>query len=129
MQLKKRKTISYSVLFAVMVILSNISPIHEAFSLFGDINHFRYSNLTGEFTFIEEWKGRDIAMMNRWWVNFKKIEKKDTTLYRLFTKNPIAFWRIRTFFADPKYKLPYKNWKEIERKRGKITDLERFQNF
>jgi hypothetical protein len=68
-------------------------------------------------------------MMNRWHVEFKKKEKNDTTLYRLFNKNPFAFWRIKSFFTDPKYKLPYKNWKEIERKRGNITDLARFQNF
>lgn len=129
MQLKKRKAIFYSALVGLVVILSNISPIHNIFSLFLDINHSKYSNATGEFTFIEEWKGRDIAMMNRWHENFKKTEKKDTILYRLFTKNPLAFWRIKSFFTDSKYQLPYENWEEIERRRGKIKDLGRFQNF
>lgn len=125
--LKNKKIIIFTSIIFIVAILSNISPIHEVFSLFGDSNHFRYSNSTGEFTFIEESKGRDIPMMNRWYLEFKKKEKTDTTLYRLFTKNPLAFWRIKSFFTDTKYKLPYKNWEEIER--GKITDLARFQNF
>ena len=87
---KNKKLIILSSIFLIVAILSNISPIHEVFSLFGDTNHFKYSNATGQFTFIEESKGRDIAMMNRWWVTFKKIEKTDTTLYRSFTRNPLA---------------------------------------
>ena len=82
MQLKK--TIIYSVIFFVVIILSNISAVHEVFSLFWDSNYFRYANATGEFTFIEE-KGRDIPMTNRWYAEFKKKEKIDTTLYRLST--------------------------------------------
>ena len=48
----------------VVIILSNISPIHEVFSLFGDNDHFRYSNYNGEFTFVE-FKGRDTAVLKR----------------------------------------------------------------
>ncbi len=50
MQLKKRKRIIYSIIFLVVVILSNISPVHDVFSLFGDNNQCRYSNYNGEFT-------------------------------------------------------------------------------
>ncbi len=113
--------------FVLIVLGSNISPVHEIFSLFGDSNHFKYSNDNGEFTFVE-FKGRDTAMMNRWLTAYKQ-QSKDTVLYRLFSKNPFAFWRIKSYFIDPKYNLPYKNWEEIEKTRGTITDLARFQNF
>lgn len=44
---------------------------------------------------------------------------KDKKMYRLFSKNPLAFWRWRLYFFDERYQLPYKDWAEIEKVRAK----------
>ncbi len=110
------------------MILTNVSTCHEVAIIVADTNHYRYSNSNGIFTFIEESKGRDTAMLNRWFSEYKK-ETNDTILYRLFSKNPLAFWRYVDYFNDPKYKLPFKDWNEILMKRGEIKSLDRWQNF
>lgn len=128
MQLKKRKRIIYSVILLVVILLSNISPIHDVFSLFGDSDHFRYSNYNGEFTFVE-FKGRDTAMLKRKLEHYKS-EKGDSVIYRLFSKNPLAFWRINKYYTDPKYKLPYKSWAEIKAKRKyELKNSNNWQDF
>ena len=43
---------------------------------------------------------------------------KDTVVYRLFWKNPLAFWRWAEYFNDKRYDLPYKSWESIRKKRG-----------
>lgn len=44
----------------------------------------------------------------------------DTIIYRLFSRNPILFWRWGQYlFGDPKYKFPYKSWEEIKAHRPK----------
>lgn len=50
----------------------------------------------------------------------KVYPNADTVVYRLFKKNPLIFWRWREYiFGDEKYKFPYKDWDEIEKKRPK----------
>ena len=128
MQLKKRKTIVWTTIALSIFIMSNISPVHEVFSLFGDNDHFRYSNHNGEFTFVE-FKGRDTIMLKKVFNIFSE-KSGDTVLYRLFSKNPLAFWRISKYFTDPKYKLPYKSWAEIKAKRKyELKNSNNWQDF
>ena len=126
MQLKK--TIIYSVIFFVVIILSNISAVHKVFSLFGDNDHFKYSNYNGEFTFTE-FKGRDTIMLKKVFNLFSE-KSGDTILYRFFSKNPLAFWRINKYFTDPKYNLPYKSWAQIKAKRKyELKNSNNWQDF
>ncbi len=44
----------------------------------------------------------------------------DTTIYRLFWKNPFKFWHWWQYISkDHKYDFPYKSWEEIEARRPK----------
>ena len=128
MQVKKSKRIVWITIVVCIVIMSNISPVHEVFSLFGDNDHFRYSNYNGEFTFVE-FKGRDTAVLKRK-MEHLKLEKQDSLIYRLFSKNPLAFWRINKYFTDTKYKLPYKSWAEVKAKRKyELKNSNNWQDF
>ena len=128
MQLKKRKTVVWITIAVCIVIMSNISPVHEVFSLFGDNDHFRYSNHNGEFTFVE-FKGRDTIMLKKVF-NLYSEKSGDTILCRLFSKNPLAFWRINKYFTDPKYYLPYKSWAEIKaRRKYELKNSNNWQDF
>ncbi len=118
----------FIILFVLVGLVSNISPVHEIFSLFGDSDHFKYSNANGEFTFVE-FKGRDTVMLKKVF-NLYSEKTNDTILYRLFSKNPLAFWRIKKYFTDPKYNLPYKNWDEIKSKRTyELKNSNNWQDF
>ena len=47
----------------------------------------------------------------------QKHPEKPPVVYRLFWKNPLAFWRWSDYLSDdPHYKLPYKDWNEIKKK-------------
>ncbi len=96
------------------------------FKNFVDERHYRYSNYNGSFTFYE-FMSRDFEMMHR---GHKvclshRPNLKDKQIYRLFSKNPLAFWRWRLYFFDERYKLPYRDWEEIKniREVEKIGDI------
>lgn len=103
----------------MIVILSNLPPLKPYFRFFLDENHYRYSNETGSFTFVE-FKAHDIKMMNRRFDRYKSTSPAahDTIVYRLFKKNPLSFWRWSGYMFDSRYKLPYKSWDEIKKVRG-----------
>lgn len=46
------------------------------------------------------------------------MPQTDTVVYRLFAINPLKFWRWYEYIFDWRYRLPYANWQEIEKKRG-----------
>ncbi|KQB99369.1 hypothetical protein AQF98_17505 [Pedobacter sp. Hv1] len=98
--------------------MSNIPPFTGIFRFFLDQKHYRYSNSDGTSTFYE-FMSRDFEMAKRRQAHclLKKPDLKDRKHYRLFSKNPLAFWRWRLYFFDERYKLPYKNWEEIEKTR------------
>ena len=128
LRIKKNKKVKYGILLLVIVSLANFTPLHQIFNLIADSNHYRYSSATGNFTFTEEMGGRDTAMLYRWFDAYK-AEKKDTVLYRLFYKNPLAFWRYKSYLTDLKYKLPYKSWSKINLVRKDTKYLGKWQNF
>lgn len=104
-----------------IILLSNMSPFVWMLKNSIDEGHYRYSNYNGSNTFTE-FMSRNFEMMK----NVQKRctlhhPKKDKNIYRLFSKNPLAFWRWRLYFFDERYKLPYKNWEEIK----KIREIEK----
>lgn len=116
------------ILILAFLFIANIPPIKNIFTFFIDENHYRYSNYDGSFTFIE-FKGHDTEMMGRKENAFNKKHFLDsnTVVFRCFRKNPLALWRWAEYFYDKRYKLPYKNWKEIRKRRG--SDLEYSNNW
>lgn len=106
----------FSIVFGVIICLSNIWPISAFFKLFLDEKHYKYSNADGS-NRTYEFMSRNFEMMKRMHKGCLTYnpEQKDKKMYRLFTKNPLAFWRWRLYFFDERYKLPYKNWKDIEK--------------
>lgn len=111
----------------IILLLCNLVPVKNIFGFLFDENHYQYSNENGSFTF-SELKLRDVKMMQRRWDLFRK-QSNDTTLYRTFSKNPLAFWRWGEYFYDKRYRYPYKNWKIIERNRGEIYLKSKWQDF
>jgi hypothetical protein len=88
-----------------------------------------YSNSAGTFTFEEmNLKQRNFDMCKRKFAEFKK-QNADTILYRLCKKNFLKFWNWSTYFFQEKFKLPYKSWKEIAERRGKVSAKSGFQDF
>ncbi len=116
MKIKKIK--NWIFVLIIIMLISNFPPIKSVISFFTDENHYRYSNEEGLFTFVE-FKSRDQAMMLRKFESFKiEHPEKSTMVYRLFWKNPVAFWRWGEYYYDKRYNLPYLSWKEIRKKRG-----------
>ena len=108
-----------------VVIASNIFPIAGLFSFLLDEKHYRYSYANGSFTSYEFMGRRFDSILSMHAGCLSNNDKlKDKKLYRLFSKNPLAFWRWRLYFYDERYQLPYKNWEEIEKKRGKVKETQ-----
>jgi len=108
------------------IIVSNILPLDK---LFSDGSYYRYSNGDGSVTFME-FKARDFEMMKRRFESYKTTKNIDSKIYRLFKKNPFAFWRWGRYFIGKRYKLPYKEWTEIEAIRvNKLENKTGFQDF
>lgn len=119
----KEKIISISL---VIIIFSNFLPMDRAFL---DGSNYSYSNKDGSVTFTE-FKGRDFEMMKRKVESYsQKTGNTDTTIYRLFKRNPLTFWRWGNYFISKRYRLPYKDWSEIKAIRGEIENKTGFQDF
>lgn len=102
----------------LIIFLANVFPLGGVFRLFLDEKHYRYSNYNGSLTFtvishrnFEMLKNRHRSCLAA------RPNLKDKNIYRLFTKNPLTFWRWGRYFFDESYKLPYKNWEEIKKNR------------
>lgn len=105
-------------ILVIVIVASNIPPLSSIFHLF-DGRLYRYSNADGSFTFQEIWSRDYDNMMRVYHHEQKQWTIKDKKVYRLFDKNPLIFWRWRSYYTDKRYQLHYKNWKEIERVRDK----------
>lgn len=118
----KRKRIIIIVIISVIV-LSNITPFRQILKISIDERHYRYSNYNGSFTFYE-FMDRNFEMMKRMHnvCLSNHANQKDKNVYRLFSKNPLAFWRWWLYFSDERYKLPYKDWTEIQKTRGSARE-------
>ena len=49
--------------------------------------------------------------------DFKEKKFGDTVLYRLSPMNVLHFWDYRFYLFSEKYRVPYRNWGEIEARR------------
>lgn len=105
---------------ACLVVLANIPPFTPLLDIFFGERHYRYSNYNGSLTF-SEFMSRGFEMMKNRHKTclLYRPDLKDKQIYRLFSKNPLAFWRWRMYFFDERYKLPYKDWEEIKKTREK----------
>ncbi len=116
MKFSKMTKITFGVM--LVIIVSNIPPMKYVLSLLLDDGHYRYSNSSGSFTVI------DMPFKNDYYNYSIGVPKKcsvresDTIIYRLFSKNPLCFWRLGEYLLDKRYKLPYKDWNEIKKERG-----------
>lgn len=115
--MKKRR--KFLITIVVVIILSNTWPFSAILKIMvdGDM-YYRYSNFDGSNTSYE-FKSWTFEMAKSQQERCIKShpEQKDKNLYRLFKINPFAFWRWKLYLFDERYKLPYKDWGEIERKR------------
>lgn len=110
----------------IIILLSNLPPIKYFFNWIVDETHYEYASASGNFKVIDR-SGNNITAIKK---GFKESLKKenliteDTILYRLFWKNPAAFWRYRSYFDknDERYKLPYKSKEDIEKKKNNIQN-------
>lgn len=89
-----------------------------------------YSNAGGTFTFDEaNYSGRDYDLCMENFSAYKLMDVNDTILYRVTPINILKIWRWADYLVKEKYKLNYKSWKEIEAKRGPITNKSNCQAF
>jgi len=100
----------------VLILLATIVILSNAFPLFPKWKWYYFTTKNGEFYFdLYEAKGRDFAMMDRWWINYKETKQStDTIIYRTFKINPLKFWEWRQYLFSKKYRYPYINPDEIE---------------
>lgn len=98
--------------------------------LFLGSNDCQFSNADGSFTFAEvNFKGAGYTLCKEIFIEFKHRRLGDSTLYRLCPKKPFYFWNYGEYLFAEKYRLPYKPWSEIERRRGAIRNKSGFQDF
>jgi hypothetical protein len=109
--MKRRATKIVLIIAVFLVIVTNAFPIFSAW------RWYYFTTKNGEFYFdMFEAKGRDFAMMNRWWDDYRaERNPTDTTIYRTFSINPFAFWEWRQYLFSDKYRYPYINPKDIEK--------------
>lgn len=130
----KRKKIKWWIISIILfMLISNIPPLKGVFGLVFNNDYYRYSNGDGSVTFSEfPFKGRLYNLSLVVPKNFVDghPDTKDTLMYRLFWKNPLYFWRWSEYFYDKRYRLPYKSWHEIRKRRGyDLQYSEKWQDF
>lgn len=106
--------------FFILIIVSNLPFVTPFFTFVLDEKHYKYSNFDGTCTSVE-FMSRDFEMMKRLHqicLN-RNPSQKDKKMYRIFSKNPFAFWRWRLYFYHERYTLPYRDFNEIKKLRGK----------
>jgi hypothetical protein len=123
---KFRRKLIFGLFLLVLIIIISNSWIFKTISGI-DNDYYRYSNFSGLATF-KEYPADRIYIdknflngTNNRWGHYKTTFPKnsnDTILYRLFKKKPLKFWRWFEYANKWQYKLPYKDWQEIKKRRG-----------
>lgn len=117
----ERSTLQKKIIIIIcsIIVLSNTPPFTGLLKTFVDERHYRYSTYNGSYTFYE-FMSRNFEMMeiSHRGCLLSRPDLKDKQIYRLFTKNPFAFWRWGLYFFDKRYKLPYKDWDDIKEVRA-----------
>lgn len=116
-----------AILLLITILAFNFTPLNLLFKWSVDADYYAYSNYSGTVTVTEDWYKRKLignvsafAKVNPACVT--KGFENDTTMYRLFSKNPLAFWRWKDYLTDERFDLPYARWKDIEKRRLPYID-------
>ena len=118
---------------AIVLIIFNIPPFTFPFKIILDRTLYKYSNGDASFT-VQDHLGKEnsgIYTIKSGFEDFLKDHpaNKNKILYRLFWKNPLCFWRWGEYIFMDEYKLPYKNWREIEKVRVPFLKNNNAQDF
>jgi hypothetical protein len=116
-----------AILLLLTLLAFNLTPLNLLFKWSVDADYYTYSNYSGTVTVAEDWYKRKLIS------NLSAFERvnpacatrgfeSDTTMYRLFRKNPLAFWRWKDYLTDKRFDLPYADWNEIEKRRRSYID-------
>jgi hypothetical protein len=126
----KAKILIPLLLVSVVILISNLPPVRYLLDYIIDDKHYRYSNYNGGFAIIDR-SGHNVKGVLSFFEDYNKNNFiKNKKLYRLFYKNPLAFWRWYSYFGDdPRYELPYMNWNEIKKTRFKGEENDYYQDF
>lgn len=145
-----------SVTVVTIILISNVYPINNWVDTFLDENHYAYSNGDGTVTHIyNAFKDGEFNVPHD--LSTARLDPRqprmdttgglvelpagtllrrsypdaDTTMYRLFRKNPLTFWRWKYYIiGNEKYDYPYRNWHDILSKRPfKKPENSTFQEF
>ncbi len=115
------------ILLLVTVLAANLTPLNWLFMISVDADRYCYANLSGTVTVMENrFKNRAISDFSQ----FSHVKPEcrvpgfegDTLMYRLFSKQPLAFWRWKEYLTDERYNLPYITWETIKERRMPYID-------
>lgn len=130
MSINRKKAIKIFLWVLCVIIITNLPYITGVIAFVADEGHYRYSNSDGSSTYTEfNNHDFDLAIRRHSSCNRLRSSKADQTLYRLFKKEPFAFWRWGRYFYDERYKLPYKDWKLIQKNRATIIGAGCYRSF
>ena len=125
-----KKKIIYIILF---IILSNIPPLSFIYKIAFDQTLYKYGNSDASFT-VQDHLGKEhsgVFSIKGGFDNYlhEYPLTNNKILYRLFWRNPLCFWRWMEYIFSDEYKLPYKNWEEIEKTRLPYSKSNKYQDF
>ncbi|HEY4291390.1 MAG TPA: hypothetical protein VGN00_30020 [Puia sp.] len=110
----------------VIIVVCNLPPFRI---LFGGYD-CQFSNGDGSFTYAEMiFKMSDFSRCERMFADFKSEKLGDTVLYRLCPMSVLHFWDYGFYLFSKKYRVPYKDWGEIEARRKPGGKRTIFQDF
>lgn len=133
--MKKNKKIITSVIALIFIAICNIPFVSHFIDIGIQPKYYRFSNNDGSFTS----QSSEISLFSatfdglennfRFFLDEYPDSKGNDTLYRLFTKNPLYFWRWSSFYTKKEFQVPYKNWDQIEQNRVPYDSNSRWQKF
>lgn len=122
------------VLVTILIVISNLPFVKEMAGI--NFDYYRYSNYDGSIT-VHEIFSQNRVMSKKFALG--EIDNKeylvrfpmqeDRIIFRLFKINPLCFWRWGEYIYDWRFRLPYKSWNEIYKKRGKLKLRTNSQEF
>jgi hypothetical protein len=117
---KKKKWLRLVLIISGIMALCNLPGPSDFFEMWVDHNHYRFSNGDGTYTVIDNMFKNDRWRFKRKLIDpdfFAQCPHADSSMYRLFTKNPFAFWRYGKYFLDKRYTLPFAKWEDVKKRR------------
>ncbi|ANI88251.1 hypothetical protein A9P82_02390 [Arachidicoccus ginsenosidimutans] len=113
--MSKRKKICIWSILVVIIILSNVPPLHILIVMGErDLGYFSYCTSKGDTTSFFTENGMEPMQLE--YFKIQDYKKKygtfphgwlNTPLYRNFRINPLFFWHWYDYFTDERYTLPY----------------------